>query len=304
MVCFPRIKTVLLQPACLFKHGKGLARHLPLQTASIGGLLSLSVLYSLTAAAQTNLSPDDITNQIELHGRVSYEAVLPEDAIELQLDVPPDAPPIPTLQAMLTDTGNISSGDPTLPPQPKLKSELSPRLARIRDTYTMLWSFGGGVGNGVFKNIQSRDDAIDKLTANFKNPIGRSIQGWKEDNDSFRTNLVEHPVMWFTMATYLKTKGASDRETIVLTQIANYVWEHIIEGTYVTPSGKDLLVDYLSCKAALYFYDKPLGRYVAKKINQVTSWGTKHNIVIEPTFGPGAYLQGSKAGTRIRIYVR
>jgi hypothetical protein len=181
---------------------------------------------------------------------------------------------------------------------------LDPRLDRLTKAGTLLLTFGGGVGNGVFKNLTSREEAIENVKANFKNPIARIAEGWRYDQDSFRTNYVEHTALWFGYAAYLKSKGASNKEAFVVSQVANVLWEGVVEGSYVPPSGKDLLTDLISSAAAIFLYDKGPGKYVGEKILRVEQWGARHHIKLMPRFGYNPATRGSRIGTQLVMYIR
>jgi hypothetical protein len=78
-----------------------------------------------------------------------------------------------------------------------------------------------------------------------------------------------------------------------------------MEGTYVAPSGKDIITNFLSCAAAIYLYDKAPGRYVAGKLKAIQDWGSKKNMSLVPTFGRGiAPWGGGRMGTKLVWYIR
>ncbi len=232
------------------------------------------------------------------------DSYLPGDVIDLTSEEP--APLLPTpVDRIQEQLLHRDSAEGLLSNIEFHEGELSPRLQRLRNAGLLLFSFGTGFGNGVFKNIESRQAAKDNLVANLKNPIGRIKEGWSYDKDSFRTNFVEHPVIWFSYATYLKSKGASDKETLVVTQVANLLWEGAIEGTYVPPSGKDLVTDLVSSLAAIYLYNKGPGKALGDKITALEDWGAQHGIKLAPTFGKSVSPRGgARVGTSLFISIR
>jgi hypothetical protein len=173
-------------------------------------------------------------------------------------------------------------------------------IKRLEKAGALLLMFG----NGVFYNIENIPTAKDNLKANLKDPIGRVAYGWKYDDDSFKTNFIEHPVLWFSYATYLKSQGASDKETFITTQVANVLWEGVMEGTYVPPSGKDLVTDLVFSSLGIYMYNKGPGKALANKFLQVEKWGANHDLALKPLFSYNAYTRSAQVGSKLLIYIR
>lgn len=238
----------------------------------------------------------DIASPVELHGTVAFEHYPPVDTLELS---PDDVEPrsLEQLQASLKEP---LEAETRLPPLLPLQHAFNPQADRLEKASTLLLVFG----NGVFHNMESRESAKDNLMANLKQPFKRIAYGWSYDNDSFRTNFIEHPVLWFGYATYLKSKGASDKEAFLVSQTANLLWEGVLEGTYVPPSGKDLLTDLISSVAGIYLYNKGPGKAIGQKVLQLEGWAAKRNIKLKPAFSYNPYTRGGRAGTELILTVR
>lgn len=247
-----------------------------------------------TSLAYTPLDSQDLSNRVFLYGTIHYDAPVSGEVIEFSNPAPMPSP-VEEIQVSLNDRDPI----PTLSSL-ELSSQKSPFLDRMEKATVLLLASG----NGVFFNIDDRDMAKNNLTANAKNPIGRFREGWTFDSDSFTTNFIIHPALWFSYATYLKSKGASDKEALIVTQAANLLWEGVMEGAYVPPSGKDLLTDLLSSVAGIYLYNKGPGKAIAEKFLKVERWAARHNMKLIPAFYYNPYTRGGRAESRLLIYIR
>lgn len=233
---------------------------------------------------------------VNLYGTVEFDKVLSPDE---ELWYVPEDPPasLASLQASLQDRQPVES---LLPPSPKVRPTINPLWDHAQRAGAMLLASG----NGVFFNIRTRQMARDNLMANLKDPLGRIAYGWSYDSDSFNTNFVKHPVLWYSYATYLKGKGASDMQTMVITQIANLLWEGVMEGAYVPPSGVDLLTDFLSCAAGVYLYNKGPGKRWANVMLKAEKWFADHHVKLIPVFAYNPYSRGLQAESRLLFYIR
>lgn len=92
--------------------------------------------------------------------------------------------------------------------------------------------------------------SVDNVLANFRRPVRRALQG--TDEDSFLTNYVAHPVTWGGIALYLKRQGYSDLGALGLSQAHSVFWEYVVEGSYTTPSGRDMVTNLVSAAAVVY----------------------------------------------------
>ncbi len=240
----------------------------------------------------------DPTVDPALHASVQYDRYfVPGETVAL--DVPESAAPdsLGDLQAGLIAREPAEANLPQLPP---LRQPFNPLADRIEKAGTLLIT----AGHGVFFNINDREMAIANLTANLKDPVGRVKYGWSYDSDSFRTNYVIHPVLWFSYATYLKGKGASDKEALIVTQVANLLWEGVMEGAYVPPSGIDLVTDLVSSIAGIYLFNKGPGKVMAEKVIKAEEWFAKKGFRIRPTFSGNPFNFGGRAGSELVIMLR
>jgi hypothetical protein len=96
--------------------------------------------------------------------------------------------------------------------------------------------------------------SVDNVLANFRHPVRRALAG--SDEDSFLTNYVAHPLTWGGIALYLKHQGYSDHGAFALSQAHSVFWEYVVEGSYTTPSGRDMVTNFFS--AAFVVYGLPL----------------------------------------------
>jgi hypothetical protein len=123
---------------------------------------------------------------------------------------------------------------------------------------TLLFS---AVHSSVRQGILQRGSA-GRILQNFRDPVGRAIEGAREDVDPFLTNYVAHPVSWALVGLYLKDRGYSNVGTLFLAQAHSIVWEYVIEGSYQKPSGKDLISNLAGTSAAVFILH-PLAEHVA-----------------------------------------
>lgn len=116
----------------------------------------------------------------------------------------------------------------------------------------------GTTGYAVLRDKQRRGmfrrGSFANVLENFKHPVRRALDS--RDDDSFLTNYVAHPLTWGGIALYLKSEGYSDIGALALTQAHSVYWEYVIEGSYVLPSGRDMVTNFVS--VAFLIYGLPL----------------------------------------------
>lgn len=96
------------------------------------------------------------------------------------------------------------------------------------------------------------EGSLDHVLENFLDPIGRAVEGGREDRDHFVHNWVVHPLAWGGMGYYLRERGYSRLDAFLFTQAHSVLWEYVIEGSYKKPSGKDLLLNLAGGAAAVF----------------------------------------------------
>lgn len=125
----------------------------------------------------------------------------------------------------------------------------SPDLVRDAALLTL-----GTTGYAVLRDKQRRGmfrrGSFANVLENFKHPIRRALDS--RDNDSFLTNYVAHPLTWGGIALYLKSEGYSDLGALALSQAHSVYWEYVIEGSYVLPSGRDMVTNFVSVAFVIY----------------------------------------------------
>lgn len=141
------------------------------------------------------------------------------------------------------------SGEAFTPEDPDARPGRNPNL--LRD--------GGLLLGGTTAYAMARDKhrgrilghgSVDNVLANFRRPVGRARAG--SDEDSFLTNYVSHPLTWGSIALYLKHQGYSDHGAFALSQAHSVFWEYVVEGSYTTPSGRDMVTNFFSAAAVVY----------------------------------------------------
>jgi len=165
---------------------------------------------------------------------------------------------------------------------------------QIQDAFTKGKSLtGGGISlseyygyNNVFRNI-------------FVNPFSRAAKGWKVDDSGTVPNFTLHPLFGFGISSYLTASGASPKEALLISLADNFIFEYVVEGTYVAPSGLDLLTTSGGCFAGYL-----LTRYVFKKPFQKILKGTSYmkdklNMTFDPIIEPGYIGKGMKFGSQV-----
>lgn len=82
------------------------------------------------------------------------------------------------------------------------------------------------------------------IAANFRDPVGRAVEGYRLDRDPFLTNYVAHPVSWALVGYYFRSRGHGFWGSLAMSQAHSVFWEYVIEGSYHEPSGKDLITNF------------------------------------------------------------
>ncbi|MBI4482768.1 MAG: DUF3943 domain-containing protein [Acidobacteria bacterium] len=102
---------------------------------------------------------------------------------------------------------------------------------------------------------------------NISHPIQQVRLGTRRDTDPFAINFVAHPLSYAGMGLYLKERGYRDWNAFLFTQAHSYVWEFMIEGSGVPPSGKDLLSNLAASSVAIFALDR-ISRYGERQLGE------------------------------------
>jgi hypothetical protein len=181
-----------------------------------------------------------------------------------------------------------------LPPQ----IELPPAIKRAKEAFFWTLLFA----NGTNRNITNGPTAVDNVVKNIKQPFQAVAKGTKLDNNSFLINYVAHPVDWFLMGTYLKARGASDKEALITSQLMNLYWEFVAEGTYIAPSGKDLVTDLVSSVAGIYAYKAGVTKPLTPFLNKIEHYGQHYGLQLKPQIAYNPYSRGVRVASVIVIH--
>ena len=152
---------------------------------------------------------------------------------------------------------------------------------RMYKAATFMFLGGMAVSGSIEKSIAG-NSAIGKIKDNFQNPVKSLKKGWKSDDNEFLINYVGHPLEFFLLANYLKASGASDKEAFIISQITNFSWEYIVEGSYVSPSPKDLITDTIGSLVGIYVYNKFLSKHSNATFKKLNKLGEKYNMKLSP----------------------
>lgn len=133
--------------------------------------------------------------------------------------------------------------------------------------------------------------SLDNIIENFKDPYNKAKEGARIDDDSFILNYVAHPLSYTGMGLYLKERGYSDWSALTFTQVHNIIWEYVIEGSFVPPSGKDLITNLTSSGISIFVMDR-LSRYGEKHIDKrwyyhILYWLNPFNPINDKFFKKG-----------------
>jgi hypothetical protein len=166
---------------------------------------------------------------------------------------------------------------------------------QIQEAFTKGESLtGGGTSKGEYYGYAN-------VVRNLANPFGRAIKGARVDDSGTVPNFTLHPLFGFGISSYMVTAGASNKEALLVTLADNFIFEYIVEGTYVAPSGLDLLTTSGGCFAGFlvskYILHKPF-----KAILKVpAALKEKYNIEFDPIIEPGYIGRGMKIGSQVTI---
>lgn len=141
----------------------------------------------------------------------------------------------------------------------------------------------------------------ENIARNLLNPFSRAVKGAKVDDSGPIVNYIQHPFFGFGIASYLGASGASAKETILVTLADNFLFEYVVEGTYVAPSGIDFLATSGGCIAGFlaskYILKKPFRAFIKK----TSALKAKYHVNFDPIIAPGYAGKGMKVGTRFTI---
>lgn len=151
---------------------------------------------------------------------------------------------------------------------------------------------GGGISKG-------EEYGYESVVRNLWNPVGRAYKGAKVDNSGSFVNFFLHPFFGFGISSYLTTAGASAKEVFAVAEADNFLFEYVIEGTYVAPSGIDLLATTGGCVigyfTSKYIFKKPFKAFV----KTTTKIKKRFNVEFDPIIEPGYIGRGMKIGSQI-----
>lgn len=99
-------------------------------------------------------------------------------------------------------------------------------------------------GYGHVRKQMLEKGSLSRVWANFRDPIGRAVEGARSDRDPWETNYVAHPVSWGVVGYYLRSQGHSFWSSLAMSQGHSVFWEYVIEGSYARPSGKDMITNF------------------------------------------------------------
>lgn len=97
--------------------------------------------------------------------------------------------------------------------------------------------------------------SLANVVTNFRHPIRRAIEGGRADHDLFTTNYLAHPLSWAAVGLYLRGRGYSRPGAFVFSQLHSVAWEYVVEGSYMKPSGKNLITNAVGAASAIYWLD-------------------------------------------------
>lgn len=158
--------------------------------------------------------------------------------------VAPDATPALGLAAADTTDGapGLAAGVREAELQGEAKSPNVLRDHAVVYGATVLY----GVAYADVRNRVIERGSWSNIAANFRDPIGRAIQGARNDDDPFETNYIAHPVSWGLVGWWFRSRGHSFWGSLAMSQGHSIFWEYVIEGSYAKPSGKDLITNFAS----------------------------------------------------------
>lgn len=164
---------------------------------------------------------------------------------------------------------------------------------QIQDAFTK----GKGLtGGGTSKSDQY---GYENIGRNLLNPFSRAIKGAKVDDSGPTVNYAQHPLFGFGVASYLTASGASAKEVFLVTMLDNFLFEYVVEGTYVAPSGIDFLTTSGGCVAG-YFATKYIFKKPFKAFLDKTAYlKEKCHMTFYPIIEPGQTGNGVRIGSQV-----
>ena len=166
---------------------------------------------------------------------------------------------------------------------------------QIEDAFTKGTKLTGG---GTSKSNQY---GYNNVARNLLNPVSRAIKGARVDDSGPVVNYFQHPLFGFGIASYLTASGASPAEVFLVTMADNFIFEYVVEGTYVAPSGIDFLATTGGCIlgyfATKYIFKKPFKKFV----DTAGVLKAKYNVSFNPIIEPGYTGSGMRIGSQVTI---
>ena len=102
--------------------------------------------------------------------------------------------------------------------------------------------------------------SVARVAENLRHPIRRiqplsDRQPWyTSDGNPAWENLIGHPATWCLLGLFLRTRGHGRLSSLIQGMIHSFMWEYVIEGCYVRPSGVDLITNTAGLLVALVFF--------------------------------------------------
>lgn len=178
--------------------------------------------------------------------------------------------------------------------------KLTAQQQRYKNIASFLIIGGTAVGRSIEKSIAS-DQVHRKMFSNIKNPVGALREGWGHDDNEFLINYVGHPFEFMLLSSYLKASGASDKEAFLLSQLTNFTWEYVVEGSYVRVSPKDLLTDTAGALLGICLYKTALRKPIDKIYQKLSDVQERYGIEMGPQLNYNPDTRGVVIGVNFTI---
>jgi hypothetical protein len=210
----------------------------------------------------------------------------------------------------------LSSKDPSKEIEPLIfkEKEVSEKTNRLKTVY-FLTSLSTGIGQSTQiedsftkgKTLTGGGKTLNhyygyqNVVQNLVNPFSRAVKGAQVDDSGNMVNFTLHPLFGIGVISYLTASGASAKEAFATTLADNFIFEYLIEGTYVAPSGIDLLTTSGGCVIG-YFVSKYLFKKPFQKIIKKSAYlKNKYGIYFDPIIEPGQMGKGMRVGSQVTI---
>lgn len=149
---------------------------------------------------------------------------------------------------------SCAAGEPELPDTLDAEAEAEAPASAVRDespsvlvdhaaVYGATLVYAAAYGH--VRNQLLEKGSWSNIADNFRDPIGRAIEGARNDNDPFETNYIAHPVTWGLVGYFFRSRGHGFLPSLLMSQGHSVFWEYVIEGSYAKPSGKDLITNFV-----------------------------------------------------------